>query len=484
MESPSEFSAMGPRTPCPHPMHLRMLLHQRAESHEADSVREHLDQCEVCRATMENLEDEDTVQNTLAEHDAAPVHQVTHSREEREMAAESLAQDNVPMTLADQDAASVRHAPRSREGKDKAGSQARDNVPMTLADQDAASLRQSTRSPDGREGQRGKTGAAAEPTIQITVKSRRKADDREDDFKLSDPIREADRGQTPDPTMTCEFVRGADPSQIDSSGRAPMPTLFDSDRGLLSSPATLENVTVPGYDILEELGRGGMGVVYKARHRRLQRLVALKMVLAGAHVGAVGLARFRAEAEAVAKLSHANIVQIYETGEHEGRPFFSLELVEGGSLDQRIAESPTSPRAAAQLIETLARTMHVAHERGIIHRDLKPANILLAKLGSQSSIVKSREVDSHSLPADHWSRSTVPKIADFGLAKQVDDDSSQTKSGTIWAPPVTWRLNRRGARTGKSARAPTSIRSVRSCTSCWWAVRRSRPAIRSTRSAR
>ena len=142
MESPSEFSAMGPRTPCPHPMHLRMLLHQRAESHEADSVREHLDQCEVCRATMENLEDEDTVQNTLAEHDAAPVHQVTHSREEREMAAESLAQDNVPMTLADQDAASVRHVPRSREGKDKAGSQARDNVPMTLADQDAASLRQ------------------------------------------------------------------------------------------------------------------------------------------------------------------------------------------------------------------------------------------------------------------------------------------------------------------------------------------------------
>ena len=103
-----------------------------------------------------------------------------------------------------------------------------------------------------------------------------------------------------------------------------------------------------------------MGVVYKARHRRLQRLVALKMVLAGAHVGAVGLARFRAEAEAVAKLSHSNIVQIYETGEHEGRPFFSLEYVEGGSLDQRMLESPTSPRAAAQLIETLARTMQSA----------------------------------------------------------------------------------------------------------------------------
>ena len=111
-------------------------------------------------------------------------------------------------------------------------------------------------------------------------------------------------------------------------------------------------------------------------------------------MGAVGLARFRAEAEAVAKLSHANIVQIYETGEHEGRPYFSLELVDGGSLDQRILESPASPRAAASFIETLARTMAVAHERGIVHRDLKPANILLAKMGSQSSIVKSREADS------------------------------------------------------------------------------------------
>ncbi len=178
-----------------------------------------------------------------------------------------------------------------------------------------------------------------------------------------------------------------------------------------------------------------MGVVYKARHRRLQRLVALKMVLAGAHVGQIGLARFRAEAEAVAKLLHSNIVQIYETGEHEGRPYFSLEFVEGGSLEKRLVESPTTPRAAAQFVETLARTMEVAHQRGIVHRDLKPANILLAKIGSQSSVVRNRDIDSFSLPADHWSRTTVPKIADFGLAKRVGDDSSQTQSGAILGTP-------------------------------------------------
>ena len=238
-----------------------------------------------------------------------------------------------------------------------------------------------------------------------------------------------------DSSETCCLLAGQDSGQAGASDSQPTPTRGDTPDGLLPTAGTLEGVTVPGYDILEELGRGGMGVVYKARHRRLQRLVALKMVLAGAHVGQVGLARFRAEAEAVAKLLHPNIVQIFETGEHEGRPFFSLEYVEGGSLDQRIGKSPTSPRGAAQLVETLARTMEVAHQRGIVHRDLKPANILLAKLGSQSSMIRNRETDSSSLPADHWSRTTVPKIADFGLAKRTDDDSSQTQSGAILGTP-------------------------------------------------
>jgi tetratricopeptide (TPR) repeat protein len=159
------------------------------------------------------------------------------------------------------------------------------------------------------------------------------------------------------------------------------------------------------------------------------------MILSGAHAGQMGLARFRAEAEAVAKLNHSNIVQIYETGEHEGRPFFSLEFVEGGSLDKRMGESPTPPRAAAQLVETLARTVDFAHQHGIVHRDLKPANILLETISGQSSMNRKRETTSSFPAGDHWSRATVPKITDFGLAKRMDDDSSQTQSGAILGTP-------------------------------------------------
>jgi tetratricopeptide (TPR) repeat protein len=153
-----------------------------------------------------------------------------------------------------------------------------------------------------------------------------------------------------------------------------------------------------------------MGVVYKARDVQLQRLVALKMILAGAHAGPDELARFRTEAEAVARLQHPHIVQIHAIGEHEGLPYFSLEFVEGGSLAQKLAGTPLPPREAAQLVETLARAMHIAHQRGIIHRDLKPANVLLTADGQ-------------------------PKITDFGLAKKLDGAAGQTASGAIVGTP-------------------------------------------------
>jgi tetratricopeptide (TPR) repeat protein/tRNA A-37 threonylcarbamoyl transferase component Bud32 len=181
-----------------------------------------------------------------------------------------------------------------------------------------------------------------------------------------------------------------------------------------------KRLDIPGYQILSVLGRGGMGVVYKARHVRLNRLVALKMMLAGAHSSSEQCARFRSEAEAVARLQHPNIVQIYEIGEHDGRPFFSLELVEGGSLEKKLEGNPQPPRLAAELVETLARAMHVAHRAGIIHRDLKPANILLqlAEGGSVSNL-----------------QAAVPKVTDFGLAKSLDNQEGQTQTGAIMGTP-------------------------------------------------
>jgi WD40 repeat protein len=171
-----------------------------------------------------------------------------------------------------------------------------------------------------------------------------------------------------------------------------------------------EPPTLPGYELLGELGRGGMGVVYKAWQQGLNRLVALKMSSAGAHAGPQELARFRHEAEAVAQLQHPNIVQVYEVGEHAGRCYFSLEYLRGGSLAQKLSGSPLPARQAAELLETLARASHAAHQRGIVHRDLKPENVLLTAEG-------------------------VPKISDFGLAKRLQGEAGKTQTGVVMGTP-------------------------------------------------
>jgi WD40 repeat protein len=176
------------------------------------------------------------------------------------------------------------------------------------------------------------------------------------------------------------------------------------------APAVAALPEPPGYEILGELGRGGMGVVYLARQRKLNRPVALKMVLAGGHAGEQDLARFRIEAEAVARLQHPNVVQIYEVGEANGLPFLCLEYCGGGSLEKKLDGTPLPPAEAVVLIETLARAVHAAHRTGVVHRDLKPANVLLTADGS-------------------------PKITDFGLAKQLDSQKGQTQSGAVLGTP-------------------------------------------------
>jgi WD40 repeat protein/serine/threonine protein kinase len=198
--------------------------------------------------------------------------------------------------------------------------------------------------------------------------------------------------------------------------------------------------SIPGYELLEELGHGGMGVVYKARQTALNRLVALKMLLSGLAISAEHLARFRIEAEALARLQHPNVVQIFEVGEQEGRPYFSMEYVAGPSLAQLGTPQPARP--TAQLVERIARAVYAVHRCGIIHRDLKPANILLQSVGAAEDAKARKGSVTVGLALGDSASSTVvdstPKITDFGLAKLVKDqptDRDLTQPGQALGTP-------------------------------------------------
>jgi serine/threonine-protein kinase len=179
--------------------------------------------------------------------------------------------------------------------------------------------------------------------------------------------------------------------------------LDDSDRGT-------EMPVIPGYVVLNLLGRGGMGAVYKALHLRLTRTVAIKMLVTGAYAAASERARFMREAQAIAVLRHPNIIQVFDVGDLDGRPYFTMEYLEGGSLSQKLAGLPQPGREAAAMVATLAEAIQVAHAAGIIHRDLKPANILLTADGT-------------------------PRIGDFGLARKYAEAPDSTLGGSRLGTP-------------------------------------------------
>src|SRR5262249_25671962 len=164
------------------------------------------------------------------------------------------------------------------------------------------------------------------------------------------------------------------------------------------------------YELLHEMARGGMGVVWKARQISLKRILAVKLLLAGKFSSAEFVKRFQAEAEAAANLQHPNIVAIHEVGEHQGQHYFSMDLVEGQRVADRARENPLPPEQAAVYLKTIAEAIHYAHQHGILHRDLKPSNILIDALDQ-------------------------PRITDFGLAKRLNEDSDLTLTGQVLGTP-------------------------------------------------
>ncbi len=272
------------------------------------------------------------------------------------------------------------------------------------------------------------------------------------DNVIADYLRAVDSGQSPDPEALfqqhpdladeiAEFFQGqAELQQLaaDSDEEADPTLMTDANPALEKTYVPDTEPTTKGrparecvgyfgdYELLAEIARGGMGVVYKARQVNLDRVVALKMILAGHLASEEDVRRFYQEAEAAANLDHAGIVPIYEVGQHEGQHFFSMAFIEGESLAQRLSRSVLPAREAAELVREIAEAVQYAHEKGVVHRDLKPANILLNREGE-------------------------PRITDFGLAKKIEDDSGLTATGQVLGTPSFMAPEQAAGRTDQVA---------------------------------
>ncbi|HZZ79322.1 MAG TPA: protein kinase, partial [Gemmataceae bacterium] len=215
---------------------------------------------------------------------------------------------------------------------------------------------------------------------------------------------------------------------------------FANERQLVSAAAGL-GVAAPSfrpagsrvgeYEILGEIARGGMGIVYRASHARLRRVVALKMMLAGDYAGSEGLRRFRTEAEVVANLDHPNIVPVYDIGECDGHAYFTMKLIEGPSLKERVGEYAGKPEEAVRVIVAIARAVHHAHQRGVLHRDLKPGNILLSLREPARPKQDGYPVAGIPAHAQHHPKSVIPFVSDFGLAKRFGGDGWASQSSAV-----------------------------------------------------
>jgi len=203
---------------------------------------------------------------------------------------------------------------------------------------------------------------------------------------------------------------------------------FDGVLGPSSNEAPAESATngrrFGDYELLEEIGRGGMGIIYRARQIRLNRIVALKMILAGQFASKQEVLRFRSEAEAAGNLQHPNIVRIHETGEHDGHHYFSMDYVQGRNLAEIVHDGPIASQRAAKYSRSIAEAIHYAHCQGVLHRDLKPSNVV---------------IDSND----------EPRITDFGLAKRMRNDFGVTLTGQVLGSPNFMPPEQTSAKSGK-----------------------------------
>jgi serine/threonine-protein kinase len=218
---------------------------------------------------------------------------------------------------------------------------------------------------------------------------------------------------------------------------APLRDALPSSRRTIPSrpPGIQPGAEFGPFELLGEIARGGMGAVFRARHKGLNRVVALKLLLGGPLASEDDRARFRREAEAVARLDHPHIIPIYEVGEHDGQPFFSMKLAEAGSLAGVLGALLSRPRDSARLVERVARAVHHAHQRGILHRDLKPANVLLASPARQGREKTTPGADAAGLANAAELAGCEPLVSDFGLAREVNGPGL-TQSGALVGTPA------------------------------------------------